>query len=101
MSGTMSKLLVSGCSYTDDYWTSPNTNSRPAFDKTRRITGFPVWSDFFDADVTNLGKSGLGNDYILNSIVDRLAIEKFDCVIAMWSEFTRVDWEIYESEYSY
>jgi len=83
----MSKILVSGCSYTDDYWT--------------RLHGFPVWPDLFDADVTNLGKSGLGNDYILNSIVDRIAIEKFDYVIAMWTEFLRIDLEFDDDEYNY
>jgi len=83
----MSKILVSGCSYTDDYWT--------------RSHGFPVWPDLFDADVTNLGKRGLGNDYILHSIVDRLAVEEFDYVIAMWTEFFRIDFEFDDDEYNY
>jgi hypothetical protein len=83
----MSKILVSGCSYTDDYWT--------------RLHGFPVWPDLFDADVTNLGKRGLGNDYILHSIIDRLAVEEFDYVIAMWTEFLRIDLEFDDDEYNY
>ena len=100
----MDKLLVSGCSYTDNYWTIPNMPSRPArpgFDKTHRLAGFPIWPDLFGVKVTNLAKCGLGNDYILNSIVDRVSIEKFDFVIAMWTEFARVDFEFNDNEYKH
>ena len=83
----MDKLLVSGCSYTDNYWTD--------------LYGFRIWPNLFDAKVTNLGKRGLGNDYILHSIIDRISLEKFDFVIAMWTQFFRIDFEFDDNEYNY
>ena len=59
-------LLTSGCSFTDNWWTKKR--------------GFPVWPELLakelDMQCINLGKRGLGNDYILNSIIDKLATEK-------------------------
>ena len=83
-------LLTSGCSFTDNWWT--------------KKYGFPVWSELLakelDLDCINLGKRGLGNDYIFNSIIDKLATEKdrVDLVVVMWSEFARIDFEVKEED---
>lgn len=82
-------LLTSGCSFTDNWWTKKR--------------GFPVWPELLakelDMQCINLGKRGLGNDYILNSIIDKLATEKnkVGLVVAMWSDFARIDFEVEET----
>ena len=84
----MSKLLVSGCSFTDNWWTE-NHN-------------IPVWPENLATELNmsciNLGKRGLGNDYILNSIGDKLVTHKneVDFVVVMWSNFARIDFEVEE-----
>jgi len=80
-------LLTSGCSFTDNWWTKKHN--------------IPVWPELFakqiDMQCINLGKRGLGNDYILNSIVDKVATEKnIGLVVVMWSEFGRIDFELEE-----
>ena len=82
-------LLTSGCSFTDNWWT--------------KKYGFPVWPELLakelDMRCINLGKRGLGNDYILNSIIDKLATEKnkVGLVVVMWSDFARIDFEVEET----
>ena len=46
----------------------------------------------------NLGKRGLGNDYILNSVIDKLTTHRAQVglVVVMWSNFTRIDFEVEE-----
>ena len=81
-------LLTSGCSFTDNWWTEKHN--------------IPVWPELFakrvDMQCINLGKRGMGNDYILNSIIDKLASkkDKIGLVVVMWSDFTRIDFEIEE-----
>jgi hypothetical protein len=69
----MSKLIVSGCSFTKYLW--------------------PTWFDFlknhFDVSI-NYGKIGAGNQYIARQILNN-PIEKDTTVVAMWSGFTRFD----------
>ncbi len=74
----MSRLIVSGCSYTE-------------YEPT--IT-YPVFlSQSFD-ETYNLGLSGAGNEYIFHSIVDadtRFKLTPDDKVIIVWSGFFRID----------
>ena len=54
------KLIVSGCSYTDDYA------------KTQNLDTFPLWSELLaeklDMDCINVGKCAAGNKEIYSNI---------------------------------
>jgi len=82
------KLLASGCSFTDNWWTEKHD--------------IPVWpeklAENLEMPCINLGKRGLGNDYILNSVVDKLIThrDQIGLVVVMWSNFTRIDFEVEE-----
>ena len=72
------KLIVSGCSYTDD------------------CHDYPAWPELLakrlKMDCINLGSSGAGNEYISSSLLDTISEHKnIGLVIAMWSEFLRLD----------
>ena len=72
------KLIVSGCSYTDD------------------CHDYPAWPELLakrlKMDCINLGSSGAGNEYISSSLLDTILEHKnIGLVIAMWSEFLRLD----------
>ena len=76
------KLIVSGCSYTDSL--------------TGADTSLPVWPELLSKklkmDCINLGKAGQGNEYIYSTLIDTVIKEKnIGLVIAMWSEFQRLD----------
>jgi hypothetical protein len=77
------KLIVSGCSYVDDYAKSQNMES------------FPIWPDLLakklDMECINVGKCAAGNKEIFSNIVDEVVTQKnIGLVIVMWSEFQRV-----------
>jgi len=79
------KLIASGCSYTDSLYTFTH--------------GFPVWPDvlgeMLDMEVINLGTSAQGNECIYSMILDCLTKEdNVGLVIAMWSENSRMDFEV-------
>jgi hypothetical protein len=86
----MHSLLASGCSFTDNWYTE-NMN-------------VDVWPEGLakklDMECINLGRCGLGNDYILNSVIDKLSTfkGKIGLVVVMWSSFDRVDFEVQEDE---
>ena len=81
------KLIVSGCSYTDDYA------------KTQNLDTFPLWSELLaeklDMDCINVGKCAAGNKEIYSNIIDEVVSQKnVGLVIPMWSEFQRVSFYI-------
>ena len=85
------KLIVSGCSYTDSL--------------TGADTSLPVWPELLSKklkmDCINLGKAGQGNEYIYSTLIDTVIKEKnIGLVIAMWSEFQRLDFYRYNREWS-
>jgi hypothetical protein len=73
----MSRLIVSGCSFTN-YW-------------------YPTWAWFLSSaydETYNYGQSGAGNEYIYHSIVDAdtdLHLNKDDTVVIAWSGYYRFD----------
>lgn len=76
------KLIVSGCSYTDNWWTERH--------------GVKVWPEILaeklDMDCINLGQCGRGNEYIFQTIIDEVQHHKnIGLVIPMWSEWNRID----------
>ena len=77
------KLLVSGCSYVDNIW--------------NKEYGFLVWPELLaeklGMECINLGRCGMGNEYIFSSILDKIFEKDIGLVIAMWSEFERLDWQ--------
>ena len=86
----MHSLLASGCSFTDNWWTEK--------------MNIDVWPEGLakklDMECINLGRRGLGNDYILNSVIDKLSTfkGKIGLVVVMWSGFDRIDFEVQEDE---
>ena len=81
----MSKLIVSGCSFADNLYT--------------RDFGFTTWpellADKLGMECINLGASGAGNDYILSSLMEVMFEKDIGLMIAMWSEFERIDFQLY------
>ena len=77
------KLIVSGCSYTDDYATTQN------------LKPFPLWSELLaeklDMECINVGKVAFGNKAIYSTLIDQVVSQKnVGLAISMWSEFQRV-----------
>lgn len=85
-------LLVSGCSWTDKQFTSDH---HPEMD-----TSWPKWPELLaqklDMECVNLGRSGAGNEYIYNSLLEeicRTSSNKIGMVIPMWSGAERRDFQ--------
>jgi hypothetical protein len=81
----MKTLIASGCSYT---WAHGLEGVRIE----------PAWPELLAKKLrmkcVNLGSCGAGNEYIYSSILDKIATQKdIGLVIAMWSEFQRLDYE--------
>ena len=88
----MKKLIVSGCSYVDNYA------------RTIGLDEWPIWpellADRLDMELINLGKSGQGNEYIYSTLIDTVIKEKnIGLVIAMWTEFQRLDFYRYDDQW--
>ena len=66
----MKKLIVSGCSFTENYA------------KTIGLKEWPNWpellADSLGMELINLGKSGQGNEYIYSSLLDTVIKKGFD-----------------------
>ena len=81
----MQKLIVSGCSWTAKVCL-PNERTWPH-----------LLADKLEMQCINLGAIAAGNEYIFSSILDELVREKrhskIGLVMAMWSEWTRWDFE--------
>ena len=92
------KLVVSGDSWTAGIWpTSKDGVSRFLIDDTKPVDfKFPHWPDYLgdmlNMDVINVGFAGRGNEFIYNSIVDKLSITKdIGFAVACWSDHLRWD----------
>jgi hypothetical protein len=77
------KLIISGCSYTDNYA------------KHQKMEEFPIWGELLaeklDMDLINLGRSGYGNGAIYHTLIEEILNRKdIGLVVAMWSEVQRV-----------
>ena len=77
------KLIIGGCSYTDNYA------------RQEKLEEFPLWgellADKLDMEFINLGECGFGNKAIYRTITERYLTEKnVGLVVAMWSEHQRV-----------
>ena len=87
-------LLVSGCSFTTDNYEShhhPEEDFR--FDKWPKVL-----AKMLDMDYINLAKSGAGNEYIFNTIIDQIETmdkSKIGLVIPAWSQCRRRDYQVH------
>jgi len=87
-------LVVSGCSWTEHFTTSsisPNVDHN-----------FPRWpqvlADKLNMDVINVSRSGAGNEFIYNRMIDTLCTTKnVHLAICLWSGFDR--WDFYNSSF--
>jgi hypothetical protein len=87
----MLKVLAAGCSHTDKNFRSV---WYPDLDTSWKK--WPeVFSDKLGAECTNVGRSGYGNNRIFKSCMLELAKNKYDIVVILWSDSTRID--IYDS----
>ena len=89
------KLITAGCSWTQGFKMLPS-------DSPPYISGDlgPPWPELLaqklDMECINLGKGGVGNEYIFSVICDRVLEEKnIGLVVVMWSEYFRLDFEFY------
>ena len=83
------KLIAIGCSYTEHYKDSMHTDVK---------LDFPRWpellADKLDMECVNLGKSGMGQEYMVAKLLDILISEKnIGLVVIMWSEWQRLDFQ--------
>ena len=87
MSKSSKYILAAGCSFTDKDFKS---TIHKDYD-----TSYPKWPEIFGEyqgmDVVNLGKSGVGNDYICNVLTKRILEDQknIDTVVVGWSEVYR------------
>ena len=77
------KLIISGCSYTDNYA------------RQEKFEEFPLWGELLakslNMDLINLGQCGYGNKAIYSSLTETILPRKdIGLCIAMWSEVQRV-----------
>jgi hypothetical protein len=47
--------------------------------------------EYTGGNLVNLSQAGAGNDYIYSSVMEELAVRKYDLVVIMWSDFRRLD----------
>lgn len=80
-------LLASGCSYTDSDYKSCDRDVNP---------NWPMWpklmANELDLQCVNMGRSGQGADYILDSILEGIATygDRIDTVAILWSGSDRL-----------
>lgn len=87
----MLKVLAAGCSHTDKNYRS---SWYPDLDTSWKK--WPeVFSDKLGAECTNVGRSGYGNNRIFKSCMLELAKNKYDIVVILWTDCTRID--VYDS----
>ena len=80
-------LITSGCS-----WTAGSSRMNQKY----------VWpiilAKKLDMDCVNVGKGGVGNEYIYNRIIDKLCTTKrIGLAICLWTDFDR--WDFYSSTF--
>lgn len=87
-------LLVSGCSFTtDNYESHHHPEEDMSWDKWPKIL-----AKMLDMDYINLAKSGAGNEYISNTIIDEIETmdkSKIGLVIPAWSQCRRRDYQVH------
>jgi hypothetical protein len=98
------KLIAIGCSFTEHYLQDlmrRPTQVSPDFDYN-----FPRWSQHLaeklDMDCLNLGRCGMGNEYISAKLIDTILAEKKEdigLVVLMWSGWQRMDYLDIEGEW--
>ena len=94
------KLVVSGDSWTAGSFPGPWTlDSR----ENGRVLEFPLWPEYFgemlNMDVINVSFVGKGNEFIYNSIVDKLSSAKdIGLAVACWSGHDRWDFNMLEKD---
>lgn len=91
------KLIVSGCSFTDENFESM---SAPDYD-----CSFPKWPELLakklDMDCINLGANGAGNNYIYSTLLEeitRTPKDEIGLVLAAWSQVNREDYQTHVDE---
>ena len=81
------KLIVCGCSYSDNYATREGLDNFEVYGS--------LLADKLDMELVNLSLCGFGNKGIFTSLIDSILNQKppkdIGLVIAQWSEFQRVD----------
>lgn len=87
----MKTLIVSGCSFTTNNFSS-------VFHPSLKCN-WPKWPELLgeklDMKVVNFAKSGSGNEYIFSSLLDKLTLmnkDEIGLVIPAWSQCIRRDW---------
>jgi len=89
-------LLVSGCSFTtDDFNSLFHPEEDMSWDKWPKIL-----AKMLNMDYVNLAKSGAGNEFISNTIIDEIETmdkSKIGLVIPAWSQCHRRDYQMYSS----
>jgi hypothetical protein len=88
-------LLVSGCSFTTRNYQS---HHHPEID----FTSYDKWPEMLaeklNMQCANLAKSGAGNEYISNTIIDQIETmdkSKIGLVIPAWSQCRRRDYQVH------
>ena len=97
----MKKLIVSGDSFSSDYVRMQLKNpANVCYDPDIDIEPFPIWPEILaeklGMELINVAVPASGNEYILSSIMDVLIeTDPGDngLVLAMWSEYVRIDIE--------
>ena len=83
------KLIAIGCSYTEEYLDSTETKTKHNFPRWPKLL-----ADKLDMECVNLGKSGMGQEYMVAKLLDTLISEKnIGVVVIMWSEWQRLDFQ--------
>jgi hypothetical protein len=76
------KLIISGCSYTDNYAA------------VQKMPEFPIWgellADKLDMDLVNLALCGYSNRAIYHTVMESMLKGNVGLVVCMWSEWQRV-----------
>lgn len=89
------KLIAIGDSFTDDAWLTCRMGEE---------YNFTVWptllAEKLGMECVNLGKSGMGQEYMVAKLLDILISEKnIGLVVIMWSEWQRIDFETQPSRW--
>jgi len=84
------KLIAIGCSYTEHYFLSIHAMGVDH--------SFARWSqhlaDKLDMECVNLGRSGMGNEYMIAKLMDAILQKNIGLIVIMWSEWQRMDFQI-------
>ena len=83
------KLIAIGCSYTEHYEDSMHTETKLDFPRWPKLL-----ADKLDMECVNLGKSGMGHEYMISQLLETLMrVNEIGLVVIMWSEWQRMDFE--------